>query len=136
MRSLKISVAIILPIILISILGLFAVGTILSRNGTRIDSQSENDRGRVEYVDDQTDAKTLLSSPIVPIATQRNPPLDGPVLLEEHCAKCHVVQRLEQIEQSRAAWEKILMQMEGMGVHLSDTEKFVLLDYLTGTTNP
>jgi hypothetical protein len=35
-----------------------------------------------------------------------------------------------QIKKPRAEWEKTLAQMEAMGVHLDNSEKAVLLDYL------
>jgi hypothetical protein len=37
---------------------------------------------------------------------------------------------LEKEKKSRSGWEKTLEQMEALGVHLEDTEKAILLDYL------
>lgn len=58
---------------------------------------------------------------------------DGPSLLARHCTKCHTAQSLRRIKKQRAEWEMTLVQMERMGVRLSDIEKDVLLDYLVVT---
>ena len=61
---------------------------------------------------------------------------DGHTILENICAQCHLVQSLLQIKKSRPEWEGVLQQMEMMGVHLSNIDKSVLLDYLVATEEP
>ena len=61
---------------------------------------------------------------------------DGKSLLESRCARCHLVDTLEQMEKSRDEWEGILAQMERIGVQISDREEAVLLDHLTKINEP
>jgi hypothetical protein len=61
---------------------------------------------------------------------------DGHTILENICAQCHLVQTLLQIKKSRPEWEGVLQQMEMMGVHLSEIDKSVLLNYLVATEEP
>lgn len=72
-----------------------------------------------------------------PEATITEMPLqDGQSLLEGHCAACHVVPSLIRLEKSRPEWDMTLAQMKEMGVHLSDEEKDVLLDFLSTPDKP
>jgi LSD1 subclass zinc finger protein len=61
---------------------------------------------------------------------------DGASLLNIRCAQCHTVELIKQTNQTRAEWENTLAQMEKMGVTLSNDEKIVLIDYLTGVDKP
>lgn len=70
------------------------------------------------------------------VATQETSLQDGASLINSHCARCHTVELLKQTTQTHAEWENTLAQMEKMGVTLSDDEKIVLLDYLTGVDTP
>lgn len=73
----------------------------------------------------------------VPLATSQEAGLqDGSSLIDSHCAQCHTIQRLKQTKKTRTGWENTLAKMERIGVSLSDTEKVVLLDYLTGIAEP
>ncbi|UCC51510.1 MAG: hypothetical protein JSV68_20750 [Anaerolineaceae bacterium] len=76
------------------------------------------------------------TSVIIPVTTEAaespvTPQQDGSELLQEHCAQCHAVQLLEQSKKSRTDWEKTLSRMERIGMLMSDTERYVVLDYLT-----
>ena len=57
-------------------------------------------------------------------------PLNGPVILEEHCSGCHAIQVLELNRKSRSDWEITLEKMEAFGLQLSEEEQAALLDYL------
>ena len=61
---------------------------------------------------------------------------DGASLLNSRCARCHTVELIKQTKHTRAEWEDTLAQMEKMSVTLSDDEKIVLIDYLTGVDKP
>jgi cytochrome c5 len=84
----------------------------------------------VERVEVQADAGGLISATTEPVTPQVTPLQDGLSLLESRCTQCHIAQWLMQIKKPRAKWEKTLAQMEAMGVHLDNSEKAVLLDYL------
>ena len=88
---------------------------------------------RVEIKEDES---SLASHPSSSSIIQETPRLEGPTILQSHCAQCHDVQWLEQIQKTRQGWEQMLIRMEGMGVHLSDQEKVVLLNYLAVADNP
>jgi mono/diheme cytochrome c family protein len=90
----------------------------------------------VGLADVQDGAGALISTAAEPAAPQETPINDGTALLERHCAKCHLVQRLQQIKKPPSEWEKTLTQMETMGVHLEDAEKVDLLEYLTAADKP
>jgi cytochrome c5 len=70
------------------------------------------------------------------IVNRATSPPDGASLLNSRCARCHTVELIKQTEQTRTEWENTLAQMEEMGVTLSDDEKIVLIDYLTGVDKP
>ncbi len=61
---------------------------------------------------------------------------EGPSLLQTRCTQCHPLQTIRQVKQTRTEWEKTLSKMESFNVKISDTEKKVLLDYLTMVDNP
>lgn len=71
-----------------------------------------------------------------PVANQGPSLQDGASLLNSRCARCHNVELIKQTKQTRAEWGSTLAQMENMGVSLSDDEKIVLIDYLTGVDEP
>jgi cytochrome c5 len=81
---------------------------------------------RREAMDAQIQATAHTPASPEPAATQETPP-DGASLLESHCGQCHVPQWLEKMHKPRAEWEKIVVQMEAIGVQLSDSEEAVLL---------
>lgn len=93
----------------------------------------EKPAGRAEA---QADAGTNISTVTEPVALQETPAQDGPALLEQHCAQCHLVQSLQQLRKSRSDWEKALAQMEKMGVQLDENEKLNLLNYLSTAGEP
>jgi hypothetical protein len=70
------------------------------------------------------------------VAAQETSLQDGASLINSRCARCHTVELLKQTKQTPAEWENALAQMKKMGVTLSDDEKIVLIDYLTGVDKP
>jgi LSD1 subclass zinc finger protein len=71
-----------------------------------------------------------------PVVNQETSLQDGASLLNSRCARCHTVELIKQTRQTRAEWGNTLAQMEKMGVTLSEDEKIVLIDYLTGVDKP
>ena len=71
-----------------------------------------------------------------PLMTQETRLQDGASLINSRCARCHSAELIKQTQQTRAEWEITLAQMEKMGVTLTDDEKIVLIDYLTGVDEP
>jgi hypothetical protein len=118
------------------ILVMLATGFIPLDTFTKINPQSGARDVPVESVEVQDDAGAFISSTIEPPATQVTLLQDGPSLLESHCARCHSTQRITKIKKSYAEWEKALAQMEAMGVHLDESEKVVLLNYLAAADKP
>jgi hypothetical protein len=122
--------------IIAAILVLLAGGYIPTLNVPQANLSSDAQNVLVEDGEASPDASTGTSTPEEPAVTQVTPLQDGASLLASHCAQCHPGQWLEQISKPRSGWEKTLLQMEEMGVHLSDDEKVILLDYLAVTDEP
>ncbi|HLO17659.1 MAG TPA: hypothetical protein VK206_22705 [Anaerolineales bacterium] len=61
---------------------------------------------------------------------------EGPSVLQARCTQCHSLQKVLQAKKTRAEWEETLSKMESFNVKISDTEKKVLLDYLTSVDHP
>ncbi len=70
------------------------------------------------------------------VVTQETPLQDGATLINSRYARCHTVELIKQTTQTHAEWENTLAQMEKIGVTLSNDEKTVLIDYLTGVDTP
>ena len=118
------------------ILVLLAACSGASSGATQINATSDIQVTPITRVEAQLDSGTPVPAAIE-LATSQVPPIqNGTALLERHCAKCHLVQSLQQIKKPRSEWEKILAQMEGMGLHLDDNEKVDLLNYLTVADQP
>lgn len=104
------------------------------------DSQSDPRANEQEQVDAravaQFDASVRLPEGNATAITQETSTIDGRSILESSCSQCHLVESLLQVKKSRTDWEGALQQMEMMGVHLSDTEKVSLLDYLATAEAP
>lgn len=60
----------------------------------------------------------------------------GEVLLEERCTECHALDRVTQVEQTRAEWQATVEDMIEKGATLNDEEKGVLVDYLAENYGP
>jgi hypothetical protein len=90
-----------------------------------------NDHALVQF-----DAREIAPEVSVTITTQEISEKDGLTILVNNCTQCHLVQSLLQIKKSRIGWEEALGKMEAMGIHLSETEKITLLDYLATNEEP
>ena len=134
MRSINNFVALFFLTIFAAIFVLDAAGFFPSRSVTQPDPQSDVRYRGVRRVGDQDNA--LVSLTPEAIKSQKTPMQDGLALLKTHCIRCHNTAWFDKIETPRSEWEQALAQMEAMGVHLSDAEKFVLLDYLTAADKP
>lgn len=84
----------------------------------------------VETVGAQVEAGALVTDTMEPATSQETPALDGPGIIKAHCVQCHPAVWFDKIEKPRTEWEAALSLMEDMGVHLSDTEKDVLINHL------
>jgi hypothetical protein len=89
-----------------------------------------------EYASVQVDARESAPEVNVTTTTQKMSLIDGRSIIENNCARCHLVQSLLQSKKSRTEWEGALQQMELMGIHLNVTERVVLLDYLATKEEP
>lgn len=136
MRPRYSSVPVIFVTIFIANFVLLAACSMSPSTVTQTDAPSAVRSDSVGLAESQADAGALISTAAEPAAPQETPINDGTALLERHCAKCHLVQQLQQIEKPPSEWEKTLAQMEGMGVHLEDAEKVDLLNYLTAADKP
>lgn len=90
----------------------------------------------VERVEDQVHASRTIAATPEPVLIQAASQKDGPALLESHCTRCHTIQSFNQIKKSRPEWENALAKMEGLGVHLDENDKIILLDYLEFANQP
>ena len=84
----------------------------------------------------QTEVGALNSTVQEPDVSQATTSQNGLSILESNCVRCHTNQWLMKIKKTPAEWEKTLTQMEIKGVHLSDTEKEDLIDYLVQNVEP
>jgi hypothetical protein len=122
------------------ILALLASCSMPPDTTAQIDSSLDNREALVEHNTSQVEAGALVSATsrptTEPVASQVTPTQDAQALLHLHCARCHAATWLDHIEKPRAEWQKVLERMEVMGVHLSDTDKDVLLEYLSVAGKP
>jgi hypothetical protein len=108
-----------------------AACSIAQNVSTQISTSTDTQDAPVEQIIRRVETSAPLSTTIEPLTTQTAPMRAGQVLLRSRCTGCHGNESYEQIEKSPSEWEMILNQMIAMGVNLNDTEKNVLLNYLT-----
>jgi outer membrane murein-binding lipoprotein Lpp len=136
MRSRHFFITSIIATVTTFVLVLSVAGCIPPDNAGQIDSHPAAQDARVERGEAQVDAAAPDSAAAESAPSQAAPTPDGPALIKSHCSGCHVVTQFDQIEKQRPEWEMALSSMEAMGVHLSDAEKGVLLDYLSIADKP
>ncbi|MFW5730157.1 MAG: hypothetical protein ACOCPN_00555 [Desulfonatronovibrionaceae bacterium] len=56
--------------------------------------------------------------------------LDGKDLLELRCRSCHNLDRVNQADKDRKAWEKTINKMINIGASVEGQEKQAILDHL------
>jgi mono/diheme cytochrome c family protein len=121
------------------ILAMLTIGFIPLSADANINPQAGVQHVTVEPVEVQVDAGAFIPT-AEPLASQvtpsQNDPSDGLSLLKSRCARCHTTQSLIQIKKSNAEWEKALANMEAMGVHLDESEKVILIDYIATADTP
>ena len=83
-----------------------------------------------------TEIGSLSLSTKAPTSSPEMALQEGPLLLETRCTQCHSLETVLQVTKTRAEWEKTLSKMESLNVNISDSEKKVLLDYLTSVDDP
>ena len=83
-----------------------------------------------------TEHGSLDLSTQVPIPSAETALQEGQLLLQTRCAQCHPLQKILQVKRTRIEWEEMLKNMESFNVKINDTEKKVLLDYLTTVDQP
>jgi cytochrome c5 len=103
---------------------------------TQTDEPHDDQKVQVEHAASQVDARVHVPEVKEKAMIQETIAIDGRSILDNYCAQCHLVQSLLQTEKSRADWESALKQMEIMGVDLKETERSLLLDYLTNDREP
>ncbi len=125
------SVAIVIVVLALFIVFSISTSAVPSSNAiSGVESATENP-GEI-----QTDAGALNSTVQEPAVSQSASSQNGLSILESHCVQCHTTQWLMKNKKTRTEWEKTLVQMEIKGVHLSNTEKEDLIDYLIQSVEP
>jgi mono/diheme cytochrome c family protein len=57
--------------------------------------------------------------------------LDGEKLVQERCASCHGLDRIDSADKDRDGWEKTVDQMISKGAQVNDAERQAVIDYLS-----
>jgi len=123
-------------LVFIMILASLASCTTTSATASPIEAQGSDQEALNDQALVQFDVREKAPEVSVTITAQEISIKEGSTILENTCSQCHVVKSLLQIKKSRIGWEEALAQMETMGVHLNETEKITLLDYLATNEEP
>jgi hypothetical protein len=67
---------------------------------------------------------------VEPTASESETTLSGEQLLQDRCAECHNLGRVESARKTPEQWEKTLQRMVSKGTRLDEQEFAVLLGYL------
>ncbi len=62
--------------------------------------------------------------------------LDGRLLLEERCTRCHDLGRVEQTRKTGEEWRTTVQRMVGKGAQLNQAEQEAVIHYLAETYGP
>lgn len=84
----------------------------------------------VERLEPQGDGRAPAPQSGGPVSSPSALQLDGPAVLEAHCAGCHSLSQIATLEKTLPEWKAVLAQMEALGARLDDSEKAILLDFL------
>ena len=104
----------------------------ISLSKTKSDLQGVQTKfSEVPTEDVSSNLSTQIPTPSAETALQ-----EGQLLLQTRCTQCHPLQKILQVKKTRTEWEETLTKMESLNVKISDTEKKVLLGYLTTVDNP
>lgn len=77
------------------------------------DSPSSNDAGDSGAADD-----TVVDA------------AQGRALLEQHCTRCHGLDRIESVSRDRSGWESTVSRMERNGLRIDAQDREAVIDYL------
>ncbi len=66
-----------------------------------------------------------------PFLADSDKKVDGKVVFEQKCLKCHKVDKFSKIRNDRRGWETVLRRMERNSCILSDAETNAVADYLS-----
>ena len=103
-----------------------------SLSKTKSDIQGvQTKRSQVSTEVDSSNLSTQVTTPSLETALQ-----EAPLLLQTRCTQCHSLETVLQVEKTRVEWKETLSKMESFNVEISDSERKVLLDYLTIVENP
>ena len=95
-------------------------------------TRPSSDAGDVTAEQVEVQAGDSTPNPITtePAASQVVPLSDAPLLIANHCSRCHTEESLKEIKKTPAEWEEALAMMKWMGVRLTDAERITLIEYL------
>ncbi|RMG61195.1 MAG: hypothetical protein D6713_00875 [Deltaproteobacteria bacterium] len=74
-------------------------------------------------VTEQKEAPAKAEAPAVP---------QGKLLVERVCTACHTLDRVNKAKKDRAGWESTVDRMIKMGAQVTEEQKQVIVDYLSG----
>lgn len=82
------------------------------------------------------DVPNLADYPWLNIVNPKSMPpewlaLDGATLLDTRCSVCHSTERVKQAKKTNEQWDQTVTRMVGKGAQLTESEKTVLLGYLS-----
>ena len=91
---------------------------------------------QTKYSEVPTEDGSSNLSTQVPIPSVETALPEGQLLLQTRCTQCHPLQEILEVKKTRTEWENALLKMESFNVKINDTEKKVLLDYITTVDHP
>jgi hypothetical protein len=128
-------IAFIVPVF-IAVLVLFATNSIPPSTISLSKTKSGLQGVQTPSAEVATEVSSSNFSTQTPTASLEVALLEGQLLLQTQCTQCHPLQQILQVKKTRTEWENALSKMESFNVKISDTEKKVLLDYLSTVDNP
>jgi hypothetical protein len=111
--------------------GLLAKNFILARTTPLIATPSDIQEMQTKPAITQTEVGSSNLPSQAPTPSPETALQEGQLLLQDRCTQCHPLQEILQVKRTRTEWEETLAKMESSNVKISDTEREVLLDYLT-----
>lgn len=122
--------------VLVAVLVLLAAKTISASNlPAKTNSNVQNVQAKPLEV--PTKGRSLAQSTQVPTPSPETVlQQEGPSILQAQCTQCHSLQKVLNVKKTSAGWEETLARMESYGTKINDSEKNLLLDYLTNVNKP
>lgn len=91
-------------------------------------SSGESETPKQTQFPERTEEKTAPEA----TATPSSEVLDGKKLIDERCAVCHTLEKVQSAQKDRAGWEITVERMIQSGARLTEEEKNAVIDYLAG----